>query len=380
MSAWNIVAEEETLARAPRAAGANGRSAAAAARHLTPSERALRGLAARAALPPHEQAELVLRASRPDPVALIEEQARTRVPELVPVRHSRMMVSPFTFFRGNALGMAVDLGAAPVSGLGAQLCGDAHLSNFGLFGSAERRLIFDVNDFDETLAGPWEWDVKRLAASIAVAGRGNGFSRKERRKCVLQTVRRYRDATAEFATMGALGVWYARGDVDELQEVLRNKISSSSRKSLDEVTLKARGSGNLKAFAKLTEMTDDGVRIKADPPLMIPIADLLPEVGRAELVTQLKDLLASYRRSLPPERRTLFDQFEFVDMARKVVGVGSVGTRCWIVLLRGRDDGDPLFLQVKEAGPSVLKTKVPAALRQRFAPRNEGSGWWSANG
>jgi len=372
MSAWNIVAEEETLVRAPRAAGANGRSAATAARHLTPSERALRGLAARAALPPHEQAELVLPASRPDPVSLIEEQARTRVPELVPVRHGRMMVSPFTFFRGNALGMAVDLGAAPVSGLGAQLCGDAHLSNFGLFGSAERRLIFDVNDFDETLAGPWEWDVKRLAASIAVAGRGNGFSRKERRKCVLQTVRRYRDATAEFATMGALGVWYARGDVDELQEVLRNKISSSSRKSLDEVTLKARGSGNLKAFAKLTEMTDDGVRIKADPPLMIPIADLLPEVGRAELVTQLKALLASYRRSLPPERRTLFDQFEFVDMARKVVGVGSVGTRCWIVLLRGRDDGDPLFLQVKEAGPSVLKTKVPVALRQRSAPRNEG--------
>lgn len=359
---------------------ANGRSAAAAARHLTPSERALRGLAARAALPPHEQAELVLRASRPDPVALIEEQARTRVPELVPVRHSRMMVSPFTFFRGNALGMAVDLGAAPVSGLGAQLCGDAHLSNFGLFGSAERRLIFDVNDFDETLDKPV--GVGRQASRREHRGRlyrGNGFSRKERRKCVLQTVRRYRDATAEFATMGALGVWYARGDVDELQEVLRNKISSSSRKSLDEVTLKARGSGNLKAFAKLTEMTDDGVRIKADPPLMIPIADLLPEVGRAELVTQLKDLLASYRRSLPPERRTLFDQFEFVDMARKVVGVGSVGTRCWIVLLRGRDDGDPLFLQVKEAYRcSRRRCPPPCGSASRRGTR--GSGWWSANG
>ena len=314
----------------------------------------------------------MLPANRPDPVALIEEQARSRVPELVPVRHGRMMVSPFTFFRGNALGMAIDLGAAPVSGLGAQLCGDAHLSNFGLFGSPERRLLFDINDFDETIAGPWEWDVKRLAASLAVAGRGNGFSRKERRKCVLETVRRYRDATAEFATMRSLDVWYARADIDEVQETLRNKMSSSRRKNLDQAMLKARGSGSLKAFAKLTEITDDGVRIKADPPLLVPIADLLPDAGREELETQIKELLIRYRRSLPTERRVLFDQFEFVDMARKVVGVGSVGTRCWIVLLRGRDDGDPLFLQVKEAGPSVLKTKVPMALRQRSAPRNEG--------
>ncbi|TCN36677.1 uncharacterized protein (DUF2252 family) [Kribbella orskensis] len=371
MTARSAIAETLTAVSAPRRADANG-GPVTPVRHLSPSERARRGLAARVALPPRRQAELVLPAKRPDPVALIEEQARSRVPELVPVRHGRMMVSPFTFFRGNALGMATDLGAGPVSGLGAQLCGDAHLSNFGLFGSAERRLLFDINDFDESIAGPWEWDVKRLAASVAVAGRGNGFSRKERHKCVLETVRRYRDATAEFATMRSLDVWYARADVDEVQETLRNKMSSSRRKSLDQATLKARGSGNLKSFAKLTEITDDGMRIRADPPLMIPIADLLPDVGREELETQLKGLLIRYRRSLPTERQVLFDQFEFVDLARKVVGVGSVGTRCWIVLLRGRDDGDPLFLEVKEAGPSVLKTKVPMALRQRSAPRNEG--------
>ncbi|MFF0341816.1 DUF2252 domain-containing protein [Kribbella sp. NPDC004875] len=343
-----------------------------AVRRLAPADRARLGLAARVALAPEDQGELVLPPDRPDPVALLEEQAAIRVPELVPVRHGRMMVSPFTFFRGNALGMAVDLGAAPVSGLAAQLCGDAHLSNFGLFGSPERRMLFDINDFDETYQGPWEWDVKRLVASISVAGRGNGFSRKERKANVLETVRRYRDACAEFGTMRALDVWYARADVQELEETLRNKMSRSRRKNVDRTLLKARGSGSMKAFGKLTEMTEDGVRIKADPPLVMPIADLLPDAGRAELEAQFKGLLALYRRTLPHERRVLLDQFEFVDMARKVVGVGSVGTRCWIVLMRGRDDGDPLFLQVKEAGPSVLKANVPSALKPRSAPRNEG--------
>ncbi|MEV0803758.1 DUF2252 domain-containing protein [Kribbella sp. NPDC050281] len=354
-----------------RSARANG-GLAPAVRRLAPSDHARLGLAARAALPPREQAQFVLPSNRPDPVALLEAQARSRVAELVPVRHGRMMVSPFTFFRGNALGMAADLGAAPVSGLTAQLCGDAHLSNFGVYGSPERRLLFDLNDFDETIAGPWEWDVKRLAASLSVAGRSNGFSRKERRKCVLETVRRYRDASADFATMRNLDVWYARADIDEVEEALRSKMSASRRRNVDQTLLKARGSGSLKAFAKLTEMTDDGVRIKADPPLVVPIADLLPDAGREELEAGIKELLTLYRRSLPPEQRDLFDQFEFVDMARKVVGVGSVGTRCWIVLLRGRDDGDPLLLQVKEAVPSVLKTMVPTVLRQRSAPRNEG--------
>ena len=340
--------------------------------HLTPWERARRGLAARAILPPRAQAELVLSPRRPDPVALIEAQALDRIPELVPVRHGRMMASPFAFFRGNALGMAADLGAAPVSGLRAQLCGDAHLSNFGLFGSPERRLLFDINDFDETISGPWEWDVKRLAASIAVAGRGNGFSRTERRKCILATVRSYRDANGEFATMRTLDVWYARADIDQLREAMRDRLGSKRHKNLGLALVKARRSDSLKAFAKLTELTDDGVRIKADPPLVVPIADLMPVDGRAALEGRISTLLQQYRRTLPNERRTLFDQFEFVDLARKVVGVGSVGSRCWIVLLRGRDNGDPLFLQVKEASASVLKPYVPAALRQRPALRNEG--------
>jgi uncharacterized protein (DUF2252 family) len=284
-----------------------------------------------------------------------------------------MMVSPFTFFRGNALGMAADLGAAPVSGLEVQLCGDAHLSNFGLFGSPERRLLFDVNDFDESLPGPWEWDVKRLAASIVVAGRGNGFSRKERRKSVLDTVRRYRDATAEFATMRTLDIWYACQDVDDAKELISKRMKSRHRKSVDKTVSKARASGNLKAYAKLTEIVDGQVRIKSDPPLIVPIEDLLPvAAAREEFQAQIKGLLIRYRRTLENDRRALLDQFELVDLARKVVGVGSVGTRCWIVLLRGRDAGDPLFLQVKEAGPSVLKTYLPAAMRQRSAPRNEG--------
>jgi uncharacterized protein (DUF2252 family) len=316
---------------------------------------------------------LVLPARRPDPVSLLEEQARSRVPELVPVRHGRMMPSPFTFFRGNALGMATDLGAGPVSGLAVQLCGDAHLSNFGLFGSPERRLLFDINDFDESTAGPWEWDVKRLAASLVVAGRENGFTRKERRKAVLQTVRRYRDATTAFATMGVLDVWYARADVDDLQGLLRGRVNSKGRKAVEQVVAKARNSGSLKAFAKLTETTDEGVRIKADPPLVVPIGDLLPDAGREELETQVKGLLTRYRRTLPSDRRALLDKFEFVDLAHKVVGVGSVGTRCWIVLLRGRDDGDPLFLQVKEARRSVVEGQVPAGLRQRSVRQNQGA-------
>ncbi|MEU4288129.1 DUF2252 domain-containing protein [Kribbella sp. NPDC026596] len=338
---------------------------------LTPGQRARRGLAARTVLPPRAQAELVLSPKRPDPVDAMEDQARDRVPELVPVRHGRMMESPFAFFRGNAAGMAADLGAGPVSGLGAQLCGDAHLSNFGLFGSPERRLLFDVNDFDESAPGPFEWDVKRLATSLAVAGRGNGFSGKERRKVVREAVRRYRDATADFATMRALDVWYARADIDELEQALRDKLSSKRRKNVDQALSKARSSDSLKAFAKLTELTDDGVRIKSDPPLIVSMSDLLPDASRAELEDQIRNLLLRYRRTLPSERRALFDEFEFVDLARKVVGVGSVGTRCWIVLLRGRDDGDPLFLQVKEAGPSVLRAHVPSAFRQR-GPRNEG--------
>jgi uncharacterized protein (DUF2252 family) len=282
------------------------------------------------------------------------------------------MVPPFTFFRGNAKGMAIDLGATPVSGLRVQMCGDAHLSNFGVFASPERRLLFDINDFDESMPGPWEWDVKRLAASLVVAGRGNGYSRSVRRKLVVRMVRQYRDAIAQFASMRTLDVWYAHADIDEVRAMLNDQISSSRRKTLDKNLVKARANDSLKAFGKLTEVVDGQVRIKSDPPLLVPIGDLLREAGRDELAAQVSGLLKSYRRTLSNERRVLFDRFEFVDLARKVVGVGSVGTRCWIVLLRGRDHDDPLFLQVKEAEASVLKTHVPAGMRQKNAPRSEG--------
>lgn len=362
-----VVPSAEPGQRVPRSG-----AGAPPAPHLSPRERAERGLAARRLLPPGDQAELVLPAQRPDPVAVLEAQARTRVPELVPVRYGRMMPSPFTFFRGHAKGMAIDLGAAPVSGLRVQLCGDAHLSNFGLFASPERRLLFDINDFDESMPGPWEWDLKRLAASVVVAGRENGFSRKERRKIVVRMVRRYRDATAEFASMRTLDVWYAHADIDVVREMFRDQLSSSRRKALDKTLLKVRANDSLKAFGKLTERVDGQVRIKSDPPLLVPIGDLLPDAGRQELSAWVTGLLRRYRRTLASDRRALFDRFEFVDLARKVVGVGSVGTRCWIVLLRGRDHDDPLFLQVKEAEPSVLKDQVPTGMRQRNAPRSEG--------
>ena len=315
---------------------------------------------------------MAVSSERPDPVALMEEQERTRVPELVPVRHARMMASPFTFYRGNALGMAIDLGAAPTSGLRVQACGDAHLSNFGLFGSAERGLLFDVNDFDETLPGPWEWDVKRLAASLVVAGRGNGFTTKERRKVVRATVRRYRDAAAEFATMRAVDVWYARADMGEIASLVGGRLSKKGSKRLDKAIAKARTNDSLKAFGKLSEVVDGEVRITADPPLLVPISDLVTGSSRQELERDMQGLLNRYRRTLTSDRRTLLDRYRFVDLARKVVGVGSVGTRCWITLLQGRDGTDPLLLQVKEAQPSVLKSQVPRGMRERYAPRNEG--------
>jgi len=300
------------------------------------------------------------------------EQARSRVPELVPVRHARMLVSPFTFFRGNAEGMAIDLGATPTSGFRVQACGDAHLSNFGVFASPERNLVFDANDFDETLPGPWEWDIQRLAASMVVAGRANGFTAKQRRKIVRATVRRYRDASARFATMGALEVWYARADMAELQDLVANRLSKRGHKRLDKTVAKARANDGLKAFAKLTTNVGGQARLIADPPLMVPIADLLPGVERRDVEQEIQGVLNGYRRTLRSDTRTLLDRYRFVDLARKVVGVGSVGTRCWIALLQGRDGEDPLFLQVKEARASVLKAHLPKEMRDRHAPRNEG--------
>jgi uncharacterized protein (DUF2252 family) len=329
---------------------------------LTPAERAVRGKAARAEVPLESHAVFDPPPNRPDPISLLEEQAKTRLPDLVPVRYGRMMVSPFTYYRGAALPMAADLATTPVSGLAVQACGDAHLANFGVFGSPERRLVFDVNDFDETLPGPWEWDVKRLAASLEVAARGNGIPAKKRAAIVAAMVARYRQAMRTFAGLSDLAVWYARADLEELRQQFQDQLDAKRRKQLDKGMAKARTRDSMQEVAKLTRMVDGRPRIVSDPPLLVPIDELIAErINRVEFVRELTGLIAGYRRTLETDRRFLLEQFEFCDMARKVVGVGSVGTRCWIILLLGRDDSDPLFLQVKEADTSVLCPFVGAS-------------------
>jgi uncharacterized protein (DUF2252 family) len=321
---------------------------------LTPAERAARGKAARAQAPLESHAVFDPPPDRPDPIALLEEQAKSRVTDLVPVRYGRMLVSPFSYYRGAALPMASDLAATPVSGLPVQACGDAHLSNFGIFGSAEHRLVFDVNDFDETLPGPWEWDVKRLAASLEIAGRDSGFSGKKRRAIVNAAVTRYREAMRDFAGQTNLEVWYAMADLDVLQQQA-SQLKARQRKVADKALVKARTRDSMQEVAKLCRVEDGRLRIVSDPPLVVPIDELVAEqADRKAVLSGLADLVAGYRRTLETDRRYLVEQFEFVDMARKVVGVGSVGTRCWIVLMVGRDQADPLFLQVKEAQESVL--------------------------
>ncbi|HEX9538745.1 MAG TPA: DUF2252 domain-containing protein [Streptosporangiaceae bacterium] len=329
---------------------------------LTPAERAVRGKEARAEVPRDSHAVFDPPPDRPDPIGLLAEQAKSRVPELVPVRWGRMMVSPFTYYRGAALPMASDLATTPVSGLAVQACGDAHLSNFGIFGSAERNLVFDVNDFDETLPGPWEWDVKRLAASMEVAARENGFPGKDRREIVTATVAGYRQAMRTFAGMTNLDVWYAHADMEQLQAQFESQLSARQRKVVSKGLAKARTRDSMQEVAKLTRIVDGRPRIISDPPLLVPIDELLPKrTDRTAFESQIKDLIAKYRRTLETDRRFLLEQFEFADLARKVVGVGSVGTRCWIVLMLGRDESDPLFLQVKEAEASVLSRFVGAS-------------------
>jgi uncharacterized protein (DUF2252 family) len=329
---------------------------------MTPAERAARGKEARAAVPRDSHAVFDPPAGRPDPLGLLEEQAKSRVPELVPIRWGRMMVSPFTFYRGAALPMASDLATTPVSGLAVQACGDAHLSNFGIFGSAERRLMFDVNDFDETLPGPWEWDVKRLAASLEVAGRGNGFGGKDRREIVTASVARYRQAMRSFTGMSNLDVWYERADLDDLRVEFDSQMKKRQRKMVDKGMAKARTRDSMQEVAKLTHPVDGRPRIISEPPLLVPVTDLLDkQEGFATFEAQIKDLIAKYRRTLETDRRSLLEQYRYADMARKVVGVGSVGTRCWIILMLGRDDNDPLLLQVKEAEASVLSRFVGAS-------------------
>ena len=325
--------------------------------HLTPEERAARGKAARAEVPRSSHAGFDPSDNRPDPIALLEEQAPSRVPELVPIRYGRMMVTPFTFYRGAALIMASDLAGTPSSGLHAQICGDAHLSNFGVFGSAERRLIFDANDFDETLPGPWEWDVKRFAASLEIAGRDNGWDDATRSKIVLAGVREYREIMARAAGMKNLELWYSKIDIEDLMPVAQAQLDKKRVKTLEKNLAKARTKDSMHAFAKLTTEVDGEPRIISDPPLIVPIEELT-DMDRDALYGSLAGVVRSYRRTLSSDRRHLLDDFRMVHVARKVVGVGSVGTRAWIILLLGRDGQDPLFLQAKEAQESVLERFV----------------------
>jgi uncharacterized protein (DUF2252 family) len=330
--------------------------------HLNPAERAARGKMARGEVPRASHAEFEPAKDRPDPISLLEEQAKTRLPELVPVRYGRMMVSPFTYYRGAALPMASDLATTPVSGLAVQACGDAHLSNFGIFGAPDRRLVFDVNDFDETLPGPWEWDVKRLAASLEVAGRDNGFADKERLGIVTAAAAGYRQAMRSFAGMTNLDVWYARADIDQLRAELNSQIKARQRKALDKGIAKARTRDSMQEVGKLTQMVDGRPQIIADAPLLVPGRELAENEQQWEtFLSQINDLIAKYRRTMETDRRYLLEQYTYCDLARKVVGVGSVGTRCWIILMLGRDDSDPLFLQVKEAEESVLSRFVGAS-------------------
>jgi uncharacterized protein (DUF2252 family) len=347
-----------------RASGAPGRTAAkGSARlsrakvvpHLTPSERVAQGKTARAEVGRSVLGAWAPPSNRRDPVDLLEEQAVTRVEELVPIRYGRMLISPFTFFRGAAYLMASDLAGVPRTGLEVQLCGDAHLSNFGIYAAPDRRLVFGVNDFDETLPGPFEWDLARLVASFAVAGRDRGFDVKQRQAINLTATRAYRAAMKSFAGMDILTEWYARIDIDDVAQSLAQRASKKQMKQVDKALAKTRSKDSLKAFAKLTHLVDGEPRITSDPPLIVPVGELVGQAEQGELEDFLRRLYRSYRESLPGDRRRLIERFRYLDAARKVVGVGSVGTRAYIVLLLGRDESSPLFLQIKEAEASVLE-------------------------
>ena len=364
-------------------------------KHLSVDDRKARGLEARDQAPLSSHTKWSPAADRPDPVALLEEQNLTREPDLVPVRHGRMMVSPFTFYRGAAKIMAADLARTPVAGLEAQLCGDAHLSNFGAFASPERRLVFDLNDFDETLPGPFEYDVKRMAASFTIAARNNGFSEADTHAATLASARAYRESMAQFAQMRTMDIWYAHLDEDELRTGIRNvaagaaqqekaakeqekakrakglkkqeradrqeeKFAKTAQKRAMKVLDKAHSRDSLQALSKLGELINGTYRIVSQPPVVVPGRDLAATYGLSpdDVLPALHDQFRAYRATLQDDRRKLLERFEIVDAARKVVGVGSVGTRAFIVLLQGRDAQDPLFLQIKEATSSVLEPYV----------------------
>jgi uncharacterized protein (DUF2252 family) len=320
----------------------------------TVSDRVARGKAARRRVPRSSHGDWEPAPDRPDPVGLLQSQEADRVPELVPIRHGRMLASEFSFFRGAALGMASDLSRTPNSDIEVQICGDAHLSNFGVFGTPERGMLFDVNDFDETLAGPWEWDVKRLAASLAVAGRDRGFGDQERVDIVTAAARSYRTAMAGFAEMSNLDVWYGRQDVSVLDS-WRAQMGRREKRVVETTLTKAEHHDHLTAFAKLTTSEGGVIRLRDEHPLITPLDKLMEPTAAESMRQSLGSSLDQYASSLPLDRQRLLRTFQPVEIARKVVGVGSVGTRCWIILLMGRDDADPLILQAKEAGPSVLE-------------------------
>ena len=328
---------------------------ASSVEHLSVAERVARGRGARAAAPRSSHAVFEPGPHRADPIELLKSQDRTRVPELVPIRYGRMLASPFAFYRGAAKIMASDLASTPRTGLTVQCCGDAHVANFGVFASPERRLVFDVNDFDETLPGPWEWDVKRLAVSMAIAARQDGFTLKQQHRIVAGTAEEYRTAMARFAAMTNLDLWYAHLDVESALADLGPHMDAGVVVRTEKSLSRARTSDNRASVAKMMHMVDGQPCIVADPPLVVPIGDLAHGGERDDMFDALHEQLSSYRDSLEYDRRVLLEQFHVTDFARKVVGVGSVGTRAWIALLVGVDARDPLFLQLKEAGASVLE-------------------------
>jgi len=367
--------------------------------HLTEEDSRTKGKVARAQVPRASHGAYEPRPDRPDPVSLLEGQATTRVPELVPIRYGRMLVSPFTFYRGAALIMASDLSTTPRSGINAQICGDAHLSNFGVFGSPERNLVFDCNDFDETNPGPWEWDVKRLAASIVIGARQLGFTRSVRADAVLALGQNYREHMRELAQMSNLEVWYSRIDIEAVIGALNTLAQATHSKAEEHMAAtatrlvdKALTKDSMKALDKLTEVVNGERRIKSDPPLVVPVEELFPQLESEHTAEFFHGLIRKYRQSLPTDRKHLLEQFKFSQMARKVVGVGSVGTRVWIILLHGPRPEDVLFLQAKEAEASVLErftkrsayanhgARVVAGQRLMQAASDIFLGWQSAEG
>jgi len=313
--------------------------------------RAAAGRGRRESVPLDEHAELVVPDDRPSALALLQAQDANRLQALVPIRYGRMLATPFTFLRGSAAVMAADLAAAPRTNVNVQLCGDAHLSNFGMFSSPERRLVFDINDFDETLPGPFEWDVKRLAASVVVAGRNNGFDKKTNRKAARAAASAYRRAIGTAAAMNPLDLFYYRLDYEDRTKTLAT--AKSDRRRVAKTRKKSARKNSLGALGKLTDIVDGRRVIVSNPPLIVAMSD----EQRREEMTQIEGFFDDYRATLNADRRQLMDRYSLTDLAFKVVGVGSVGTRCLIALFES-GDGEPLFLQIKEAAPSVLEAHL----------------------